>query len=130
MRPYRDPRTLYYRTFSVQSAYSGLQPSITLERVAGLLADVPRCAEPDQRTIQAVDDVSLSIERGELFGLLGPNGAGKTTTIKMLITLLLPTSGRATVAGLDVVDNPRDVRRRIGYAFGGDRGLYDRLSAA
>jgi len=81
-----------------------------------------------KREIEAVCGITFSIERGELFGLLGPNGAGKTTTIKMLITLLLPTSGSARVLGLDVVSHARDVRRHIGYAFGGDRGLYDRLS--
>lgn len=82
-----------------------------------------------KREIEAVSGISFSIERGELFGLLGPNGAGKTTTIKMLITLLLPTSGSARVLGLDVVSRAREVRRHIGYSFGGDRGLYDRLSA-
>jgi ABC-2 type transport system ATP-binding protein len=80
------------------------------------------------RETRAVDGVSFTVERGELFGLLGPNGAGKTTTIKMLITLLVPTSGRATVLGHDVVAHPREVRRRVGYVFGGDRGLYERLS--
>ena len=79
--------------------------------------------------VQAVRGISFAVERGELFGLLGPNGAGKTTTIKMLITLLLPTSGEARVLGRDVVDDAREVRKRIGYVFGGDRGLYERLSA-
>jgi ABC-2 type transport system ATP-binding protein len=78
--------------------------------------------------IEAVRGVSFEIAEGELFGLLGPNGAGKTTTIKMLITLLIPTSGSAHVLGLDVVKDAREVRRRIGYVFGGDRGLYERLS--
>src|SRR3954454_2298165 len=78
--------------------------------------------------IEAVKGVSFEIEPGELFGLLGPNGAGKTTTIKMLITLLIPTAGSARVLGLDVVKDPREVRKRIGYVFGGERGVYERLS--
>jgi ABC-2 type transport system ATP-binding protein len=79
--------------------------------------------------VQAVRGVSFEVADGELFGLLGPNGAGKTTTIKMLITLLIPTSGSANVLGYDVVRDAREVRKRIGYVFGGDRGLYERLSA-
>jgi ABC-type multidrug transport system, ATPase component len=80
------------------------------------------------KEIVAVDDVSFEIQEGELFGLLGPNGAGKTTTVKMLTTLLIPTSGAASVKGFDVVAQAEEVRRRIGFIFGGERGLYWRLS--
>src|SRR3954463_6062024 len=64
---------------------------------------------------RAVDRVSFEIGRGEIVGLLGPNGAGKTTTIRMLTTYLSPTSGRASLAGHDMLDEPLDVRRNVGY---------------
>jgi ABC-2 type transport system ATP-binding protein len=67
------------------------------------------------RDLVAVDAVNLTVEPGETFGLLGPNGAGKTTVIKMLTTLLPPTSGTALVAGLDIRTQANRVRRRIGY---------------
>lgn len=65
--------------------------------------------------VQAVKDVSLQIEPGEIFGLLGPNGAGKTTTIRCLCTLTLPDAGKLEVMGVSVVDDPRRVRQRLGY---------------
>jgi len=80
------------------------------------------------KEIVAVEDVSFGIQEGELFGLLGPNGAGKTTTVKMLTTLLIPTLGSASVKGFDVVAQAAEVRKRIGFIFGGERGLYWRLS--
>src|SRR5215472_10324007 len=82
-----------------------------------------------RRTVQALRGLDLDIADGELVGLLGPNGAGKTTTIRILSTLLLPTTGSATVLGLDVVRDARRVRSRIGILFGGDRGLYGRVTA-
>jgi ABC-2 type transport system ATP-binding protein len=80
------------------------------------------------KEVVAVEDISFEVQQGELFGLLGPNGAGKTTTVKMLTTLLIPSGGSARVAGFDVVKQANEVRRRIGFIFGGERGLYWRLS--
>jgi ABC-2 type transport system ATP-binding protein len=67
--------------------------------------------------IEAVRAIDLSVAEGEVFGFLGPNGAGKTTTVRMLCTLLPPTAGSASVAGIDVVEDPAEVRRRIGVAL-------------
>ncbi|HVW48342.1 MAG TPA: ATP-binding cassette domain-containing protein [Solirubrobacterales bacterium] len=76
----------------------------------------------------AVDDISFAVEGGEVFAFLGPNGAGKSTTISMLCTLLAPTSGRISVAGHDVVTEPKEVRRRIGLVFQ-ESTLDDQLTA-
>jgi ABC-2 type transport system ATP-binding protein len=76
----------------------------------------------------AVDGVSLQIERGEIFGLLGPNGAGKSTTIRMLCTLLEPTSGTARVNGYDVVKQANQVRQSLGTVLAGERSIYWKLS--
>jgi ABC-2 type transport system ATP-binding protein len=79
--------------------------------------------------VVAVKDVSFEVDYGELFGVVGPNGAGKTTTIKMLTTMLLPTSGRAIVLGHDCQKDVTKIRERIGIVLGGERGLYTRVSA-
>ena len=68
-------------------------------------------------TVQAVDDIDLTVQRGEIYGFLGPNGAGKTTVIRMLVTLILPTAGSITVAGYDAVTQADQVRSRIGVAL-------------
>ena len=81
------------------------------------------------KEVVAVEDISFGVADGELFGLLGPNGAGKTTTVKMLTTLLIPTGGTATLLGHDVVKQADALRGQIGFIFGGERGLYWRLSA-
>ena len=76
--------------------------------------------------VLAVQGVDLAVDEGEIYGFLGPNGAGKTTTVRMLTTLLLPTGGRATVAGYDVVADARAVRRHDrGRTAGGGAGPVD-----
>lgn len=81
------------------------------------------------RTIEAVRNVSLKVEAGTIVGLLGINGAGKTTTIKMLSTLLLPSSGTIHLDGVDALANPIEIKRRINMVAGGERSCYTRLSA-
>ena len=93
----------------------------TYETTTGLI-------QKKKKEITALDGVDLSIPSGEMFGLLGQNGAGKTTITRILSTVLLPTSGSAQIFGLDVVKSVRDIRPRIGLVFGGERGLYWRLS--
>jgi ABC-2 type transport system ATP-binding protein len=82
----------------------------------------------DPKELVALKDVSIQIQRSELFGLLGPNGAGKTTLIKVLTTLLAPTSGRASVAGFDVTKDPHEIRARINMVSGGESSGYGLLT--
>lgn len=77
---------------------------------------------------KAVENISFEIRKGEVFGLLGENGAGKTTTLRMLATMLKPTSGTAIINGIDINQDPQAVRFQIGILFGGEMGLYDRLT--
>lgn len=78
----------------------------------------------------AVSNLSLEVKKGEVFGLLGENGAGKTTTLRMLSTMLKPSSGTALVGEYDIMEEPEKVRASIGILFGGESGLYDRLTVA
>ncbi|MCI2040748.1 MAG: ATP-binding cassette domain-containing protein, partial [Clostridium luticellarii] len=81
------------------------------------------------KEIKAVDSLSFSVNEGEIVGLLGENGAGKTTTLRMISTMLKPTGGTIEVNGYDVIEDPSKVRGEIGILFGGEVGIYDRLSA-
>ncbi|HEY8807268.1 MAG TPA: ABC transporter ATP-binding protein [Candidatus Limnocylindria bacterium] len=86
--------------------------------------------EPDRRErFVAVKGIDLRVERGEIFGVLGPNGAGKTTTLRMLATLLEPTSGEVRVLGIDVRTHPREIRANLGAMLSGERSLYWKLTA-
>ena len=77
---------------------------------------------------RALNGISFTAKQGEVFGLLGPNGSGKTTTMRILATLLTPTSGNALIHGVDVAQEPVAARKHIGLILGGDRGFYGRLT--
>jgi sodium transport system ATP-binding protein len=81
------------------------------------------------KSVKAVREVSFFVKAGEIYGLLGANGAGKTTTLRMLSTMLSPTGGTASIEGVDLLGEPDKVRERVGLLFGGDTGLYERLTA-
>lgn len=81
------------------------------------------------KKVQAVDHINFSVKRGEVVGLLGENGAGKTTTLRMIATMLKPTDGDCKISGYSIKDDPEKVRGEIGILFGGEVGLYDRLTA-
>jgi ABC-2 type transport system ATP-binding protein len=87
-------------------------------RRPGLLGGLRSIVDPEVRNVNAVQDLSLRVERGEMIGLVGPNGAGKSTTIKMLTGILTPSGGRARVAGFDPQRQRRELAARIGVVFG------------
>jgi ABC-2 type transport system ATP-binding protein len=100
--------------------------AIETERVGRIYK--PRGRKGDRQPRVALNEVTLSVRPGEIFGLLGPNGAGKTTLIKILTTLLMPSSGTARVAGFDVVHQAHDVRPRINMVSGGETSGYGLLT--
>lgn len=81
------------------------------------------------KNVNVVDKLSFTVNEGEIVGLLGENGAGKTTTLRMISTMLKPTEGSVVVNGYDVIKQSDKVRNEIGILFGGDVGIYDRLTA-
>jgi ABC-2 type transport system ATP-binding protein len=87
-------------------------------RRPGLLGSIRSVVDPEVRKVQAVHDLSLAVERGEMIGLVGPNGAGKSTTIKMLTGILVPSGGEMSVAGLNPLRQRRELASHIGVVFG------------
>lgn len=81
------------------------------------------------KNVNAVSNVNFTVDAGEIVGLLGENGAGKTTTLRMLATMLKPTEGTVEINGYDIINDGDKVRSQIGILFGGEVGLYDRLTA-
>jgi len=88
------------------------------QRRKGMLGALRSVVDPEVRSVDAVHDLSMQVERGEMVGLVGPNGAGKSTTIKMLTGILMPTSGKVRVAGLIPIQQRRELAARIGVVFG------------
>ncbi|MGE6631930.1 ATP-binding cassette domain-containing protein [Bacillus sp. NPDC077027] len=82
-----------------------------------------------KKVVKAVKHMTFSVGEGEVVGILGENGAGKTTLLRTIATLLQPTSGSVEIAGLDTVKDATEVKKRVGVLFGGETGLYDRLTA-
>ncbi len=91
--------------------------------------NVSKIFKKGNKEFVAVDGLNLRVKAGEIFGLIGTNGAGKTTTMRMIGTTLKPTTGDIKVCGFDTVKQQEEVRKNIGILFGGDTGLYDRLTA-
>ena len=102
-------------------------PAVRTENL-GRVYKISESKKDEPKELIALGDVNLEVQSGELFGLLGPNGAGKTTLIKILTTLLAPSSGRAWVAGLDVVDQAHEIRPRINMVSGGESSGYGLLT--
>jgi len=120
------------KKFSLLAPNSSLVPHDFVLSLENLMIEVTGLCksfrDASGRPIPAVDGVSFSARPGEILGLLGPNGAGKTTALRILCTLLKPTSGKASVAGFDVVTQADEVRRHVGF-LSANTGVYDRMTA-
>jgi ABC-2 type transport system ATP-binding protein len=114
---------------SAQGEQASLDKAIVAEHLCKTFNVTKGMLRRTKNQVVAVKDVSFEVGYGELFGLVGPNGAGKTTTIKMLTTMLIPTSGTATVLGYDIEKDVTHIREKIGIVLGGERGLYTRVNA-
>ncbi|MEM3513055.1 MAG: ABC transporter ATP-binding protein [Thermoplasmata archaeon] len=95
--------------------------------MSGKPVKIEKLVKVYEKRIRALDGISLEIDEGEIFGLIGPNGAGKTTTIRILATLLVPTSGKASIYGLDVTREQKQIRKIISY-LPEDAGAYENLT--
>ena len=104
------------------------RPVIEVQNLVRIYESEKGYLRKKKASIRAIDNVSFEVFEGELFGLVGPNGAGKTTTVKVLCTLLTPTSGTVKILGHDIMRRAEEIRPRINVIFGGERGLYWRLS--
>ena len=91
--------------------------------------EVTKKFQDKKKFVTALKYVTFSVKEGQVVGLLGENGAGKTTLLRIIATLLTPTEGTVTVAGYDTLKYPNEVKKRMGVLFGGETGLYDRLTA-
>lgn len=106
-----------------------MEPIIQVENLHRYYSTYRGWIRRKKELVHAVNGISFEVQRGEIFGLLGQNGAGKTTTIKMLTTLLAPTSGICKVLGFNTFGEEKKIRTRINFIFGGETGVYRRLSA-
>ncbi|MBB6215774.1 sodium transport system ATP-binding protein [Anaerosolibacter carboniphilus] len=103
---------------------------IEVKKLSKIFKDVQgKGMKKSTKEIHAVKEIEFSVKDGEVLGLLGENGAGKTTTLRMLATMLRPTAGTALINGVDIIKAPEQVRNQIGILFGGEVGLYDKLTA-
>lgn len=91
--------------------------------------EVTKKFQDKKKFITALKHVSFSVKEGQVVGLIGENGAGKTTLLRTIATLLTPTDGTISVDGYDTIKNSDEIKKRIGVLFGGETGLYDRLTA-